>query len=81
MVKALLAKKLASHFHKQAHFQKMRDAIKKVPIPCTSCEIASNSVDFMDIQSLIALALDKLRDTKHTSLCCMLHSFLLQRVS
>lgn len=30
VVKALLAKKMASHFHKQTHFQKMRDAIKKV---------------------------------------------------
>ncbi|KAL0055259.1 hypothetical protein WJX82_009568 [Trebouxia sp. C0006] len=29
VVKALLAKKMASHFHKQTHFQKMRDAIKK----------------------------------------------------
>lgn len=30
VAKALLAKKMASHFHKQTHFQKMRDAIKKV---------------------------------------------------
>ncbi|DBA97213.1 TPA: hypothetical protein ACH3X1_014965 [Trebouxia sp. C0004] len=29
VVKALLAKRMASHFHKQTHFQKMRDAIKK----------------------------------------------------
>ena len=32
VVKALLAKKMASHFHKQTHFQKMRDAIKKVSL-------------------------------------------------
>ena len=31
VVKAVLAKRLASHFHREAHFQKMRDAIKKVP--------------------------------------------------
>ena len=30
VAKALVAKKMASHFHKQTHFQKMRDAIKKV---------------------------------------------------
>lgn len=30
VAKALIAKKMASHFHKQTHFQKMRDAIKKV---------------------------------------------------
>lgn len=44
VVKAVLAKRMASHFHREAHFQKMRDAIKKARLrlnhpltPCSMC--------------------------------------------
>ena len=40
VVKAVLAKRMASHFHREAHFQKMRDAIKKVgSVPCIDTQV------------------------------------------
>jgi len=49
VIKALLAKEMASHFHKQTHFQKMRDAIKKVsfdlPIQLTPPACMNTDID------------------------------------
>lgn len=40
VLKTLLTKKLASHFHKETFFEKMQLALRKVTCVCTSCKVS-----------------------------------------